>query len=95
MEITTETVTSDDIASPVKSDEYMPKSGCVTVMTAQTPGGLVSSDLSPGVIVTTAASTVPTSQSDSDQTHFKCHLETPGIASNRFHLLSERSLPVM
>ncbi|XP_044044998.1 zinc finger protein 638-like isoform X3 [Siniperca chuatsi] len=71
MEVTTETSVSD---------EHLSESEPVTVLTAETSGGLVSSDLTPGLVLTAAASPAPASQSDSSpgQTHLPiCQPEAP------------------
>lgn len=71
MEVTTETTMSD-------ADEPEPESGGVTVPTAETSDELVSSDLTPSLMVTTAASPASASQSDSGQTHVPtCQPEAP------------------
>lgn len=78
MEVTTETTMSG-------ADEPEPESGGVTVPTAETSDELVSSDLTPSLMVTTAASPAPASQSDSGQTHVPtCQPEAPetGTASH-------------
>lgn len=81
MEVTTETGTSDAKVDLVKSDKHVPESEPVTVPTAETSDGLVSSDLTPDQIPTcSAASPTPAPQPDASpsQTHAPtCQPEAP------------------
>ncbi len=79
MEVTTETTMSDATATLVKSDEPISESEAVTVATAETSDGQMSSHLTPSLALTTAASPSPASQSDSSpQTHVPiCQPEAP------------------
>lgn len=80
MEVTTETRLSDTTATLVKSDEHGSESEPVTVPTAETSDGLLSSDLTPGPTLTEAASPArpPQSDSSSSQTHVTaCQADTP------------------
>ncbi|XP_070832763.1 zinc finger protein 638-like isoform X2 [Chaetodon trifascialis] len=71
MEVTTETRMSDTTATLPKPDEQGSESEPVTVPTAEASDGLVSSDMTPGLILTEAASPAQASQPDSSssQTH--------------------------
>lgn len=81
MEATTETTMSDATATLVKSDEHVSESEAVTVPTAETSDGQKSSHLTPGPVLTAAASPSPASQSDSSpQTHVPiCQPAAPEI----------------
>lgn len=83
MEVTTETTMSDATATLVKSDEHGSESEAMTVPTAETEAetsdGQMSSHLTPSLVLTSAASPSPASQSDSSpQTHVPvCQPEAP------------------
>ncbi|XP_073333079.1 uncharacterized protein [Pagrus major] len=78
-EVTTETKISDTTVTLIESDQHVSGSDPVTVLTAET-GGLVSSDLTPGLILTTEASLALASQPDSSSSQTQvptCEQEAP------------------